>query len=110
MAKKYAKRLRSIGQSTAEYAVLVAIVTMALISMQLYIKRGIQGRLRELAHQLAPGSTPSGAAQYEGNKTSSYTTLQNGTIEEWSDSTTATVYQEDYTERWGGETVDIETN
>jgi hypothetical protein len=76
--------------------------------MQLYIKRGIQGRLRDLAVQLAPGNSPSGAAQYEGTKVSDYTTLQSGIIIEQSDSTTATVYQDDNTQRWGGETVVVE--
>ena len=34
------------GQSTLEYAVLIIIVLGALLSIQVYIKRGIQGRLR----------------------------------------------------------------
>ena len=108
MQKEYVKRLRRIGQSTAEYAVLLAIVALALVSMQLYIKRSIQGRIRELASQLAPGNTPSGAAQYEGKKVSNYTTVQSGVIIEQSDSSTANVYQSDTTQRWGGETVDVE--
>jgi len=41
------KFLRKIkGQSTLEYAVLIIIVIGALLSIQVYIKRGIQGRLR----------------------------------------------------------------
>ncbi len=32
------------GQSTAEYAVLIALVIGAAIAMQTYVKRGLQGR------------------------------------------------------------------
>ena len=51
------------GQSTVELAVLVAVVTGALLAMQIYIKRGIAGRLRGAAdqagEQFAPLSTTS---------------------------------------------------
>ncbi|NLE65284.1 MAG: hypothetical protein GX606_05160 [Elusimicrobia bacterium] len=36
----------SRAQSTLEYAVLVTIVVAALLSMQIYMKRGIQGKLQ----------------------------------------------------------------
>ncbi len=35
------------AQSTLEYAILIVIVIGALITIQTYIKRGIQGRLRQ---------------------------------------------------------------
>ena len=42
------KFLRKIkGQSTLEYAVLIIIIIGALLSIQAYIKRGIQGRLKQ---------------------------------------------------------------
>ena len=108
MSPQSVKRLKRIGQSTSEYAVLLAIVALALITMQLYIKRGIQGRIRELAVQLAPGNSPSGAAQYESPKTSNYTTQSNGVIIEQSDSLNSQVYQDDVTERWGDENVQVD--
>ena len=37
------------GQSTIEYAAVIAIVSAALVSMAIYVKRGISGRLRESA-------------------------------------------------------------
>ena len=37
------------GQSTFEYAALIAIVAAALLSMAIYVKRSISGRLRENA-------------------------------------------------------------
>ncbi len=52
-----------IAQSTLEYAVLIACVVSALIAMQIYIKRGMQGRLRQsgdsLGEQYAPNSVDS---------------------------------------------------
>lgn len=39
----------SHGQSMAEYAILLAIVSASLIGMQTYMKRGIQGVIRAAA-------------------------------------------------------------
>jgi len=36
------------AQSTAEYAILIAIVVGAVVAMQVYIRRGIQGRIKEV--------------------------------------------------------------
>jgi hypothetical protein len=56
------KFLRKIkGQSTLEYAVLIIIVIGALLSIQVYIKRGVQGRLKsatdDIGDQYSPGNT-----------------------------------------------------
>ena len=40
------------GQSTLEYAVLVVIIIGALLSIQFYIKRGVQGRLKSAADDI----------------------------------------------------------
>ena len=40
------------AQSTLEYAVLIIIVIGALIAIQSYVKRGIQGRLRQAADDI----------------------------------------------------------
>lgn len=40
------------GQSTLEYAVLIIIVVAALLSIQVYIKRGVQGRLKSSADDI----------------------------------------------------------
>jgi len=51
------------AQSTLEYAVVIVCVVAALLAIQVYIKRGIQGRLRSSAdsigEQYAPGNTTS---------------------------------------------------
>lgn len=39
-------RLNKRAQSTLEYALIVAVVVGALLAMQIYVKRGLQGRLR----------------------------------------------------------------
>ena len=49
------------GQSTMEYAVLIIIIIAALIAVLTYIKRGVQGRMKQSADdigdQYSPGNT-----------------------------------------------------
>ena len=49
------------GQSTLEYAVLIIIIIGALLSIQVYIKRGVQGRLKsatdDIGDQFSVGNT-----------------------------------------------------
>jgi len=35
------------AQTTAEYAIVIAIVVGAVVAMQVYIKRGLQGRIKD---------------------------------------------------------------
>ena len=57
------------GQSTAEYAILIAVVIAAVVGMQVYVKRGLQGKEKDVAdHLTSTGSgTLAGTAlkQYE---------------------------------------------
>ena len=46
------------GQSTLEYVILVAVVVAALIAMGIYMKRGLQGRLRESTDQVSEQYSP----------------------------------------------------
>ena len=48
--KKFLKKCKA--QSTLEYAVLIMIVIGALLSIQIYIRRGIQGRLRQASDDI----------------------------------------------------------
>lgn len=54
-------RRRKKGQSTLEYAILIIIIIGALLSIQVYIKRGIQGRLKgaadDIGDQFSVGNT-----------------------------------------------------
>jgi len=49
------------GQSTLEYAVLIVVIIGALLTIQVYMKRGIQGRLMgasdDIGDQYSPGNT-----------------------------------------------------
>ncbi|MFH1519362.1 MAG: hypothetical protein ABIE75_02185 [Candidatus Omnitrophota bacterium] len=49
------------AQSTLEYALIAAVVAGGLIAMQVYLKRGLQGKLKsasdELGEQYSPGYT-----------------------------------------------------
>ena len=40
------------GQSTLEYAVLIVVIIGALLTLQVYIKRGVQGRFRSAADDI----------------------------------------------------------
>jgi len=51
-SKRKTNKYRQIAQSTLEYAVVIACITGALIAMQFYVKRSIQGRLREAADEI----------------------------------------------------------
>lgn len=86
MQKKYL--YKSVGQSITEYAVLMAVVAAALIAMQVYIKRGIQGKIRDLADQI------SSRAYEPGRTISNYTTNQSGVLVQQYDRGVARTYQD----------------
>ncbi len=58
---KFFIQRRKKGQSTLEYAILIIIVLAALLSIQVYVKRGIQGRFKsaadDIGEQFSPGNT-----------------------------------------------------
>ena len=54
------------GQSTLEYAMIIMVIAAGIIAMQVYMKRGIQGKLRS--------STDSIGKQYSAGKTTSLVT------------------------------------
>lgn len=51
------------AQSTVEYAVLISVVVSGLLITQVYLKRGLQGKLRDstdqIGEQYSPGRTTS---------------------------------------------------
>ena len=51
------------GQSTLEYAMIIMVLAAGIIAMQVYMKRSIQGKLREstdsIGKQYSAGSTTS---------------------------------------------------
>ena len=66
--------LRKIkGQSTLEYAMIIAVVVGALFAIQIYMRRGVQGKLREATDDI-------GGQYSAGNVTSKFTTEQVGSL------------------------------
>ena len=53
------RRLRK-GQSTAEYAIVIGLVIAAAVAMQVYVKRSIQGKMKDAADYNDPSSTAIG--------------------------------------------------
>ncbi|OGX40610.1 MAG: hypothetical protein A2984_02720 [Omnitrophica WOR_2 bacterium RIFCSPLOWO2_01_FULL_41_12] len=50
--------LRKIGkraQTTAEYAILIALVVGAVVAMQVYLRRGLQGRVKDVVDDIDLG-------------------------------------------------------
>jgi Flp pilus assembly pilin Flp len=52
------------GQSVLEYAILMVIIIAALLTLQTYIKRGIQGRLRSATDDIGSQYTTSEGANW----------------------------------------------
>ena len=52
---------KSKGQTITEYAILLIVVIGSLLAIQVYIKRGVQGRLKsaadDIGEQFSPGNT-----------------------------------------------------
>ena len=73
------RMLRKRGQSTLEYAVLIVVIIAALIAMQVYLKRGLQGRLREssdqIGEQFSPGYTTSNRVTRSGSSVTESRTI-----------------------------------
>ena len=55
--------VKSKGQSTLEYVILLGFVVAALIAMGVYMRRGTEGKLRESVDQIG--------GQYDARKTTS---------------------------------------
>jgi Flp pilus assembly pilin Flp len=54
------------GQNTAEYAIVIALIIGAVIAMQTYVKRGLQGRMKDGTDYIATETKEIGTTkQYE---------------------------------------------
>ena len=60
------RRNRS-GQSTAEYAIVLGLVIAAALAMQVYVRRGIQGKMKDATDYNDPAATMLKTTQYEPN-------------------------------------------
>jgi len=69
--------LNKKGQNTLEYAVIIAVIVAALIAMQGYIKRGVQGKLKASADDIGDQFSAQNTAS---NSTSQLTANSTETI------------------------------
>lgn len=88
------------AQTTAEYAILIGLVVAALVAMQTYVKRGLQGRMRDATDTFANQTINLGTTtQYEpyylqqgsattSTSTASETTALGGAINRTTNATT----------------------
>ncbi len=54
------------GQNAAEYVIVFALVIAAAVAMQTYVKRGLQGRMKDATDHIATGTSELGTTtQYE---------------------------------------------
>lgn len=74
---------RRKAQSALEYSVLLAIIVGAIVVMQIYIKRGVQGRFREATDDVGEQFDP-------GHQVYSYETKSTSTIHETTNTTGVT--------------------
>jgi Flp pilus assembly pilin Flp len=59
-------KLNKKAQSTAEYALVIALVIAAVVAMQVYVRRGLQGRMKDTTDYLATQTNALGdLKQYE---------------------------------------------
>ncbi len=61
------------AQSTLEYAVLIIVIIGALLSIQTYIKRGVQGRLKSASDDIGDQFSVGNTNHIKTTKTSSKT-------------------------------------
>jgi uncharacterized protein (UPF0333 family) len=99
--------VRTKGQSTLEYVILLGFVVAALIAMGVYMKRASEGKLRESTDQVGEQYDPF-------NTSSNYTTVSNMSQSEtsYSDgSSIVTINAGDNTQnKTGSEKVEAWTN
>lgn len=66
------------GQSTLEYAIIIAVVVGALLAIQVYVKRGVQGRFKQAADDIGEQFS-AGHGTYN-TTTKSYTSSNESTV------------------------------
>ena len=101
------------AQSAVEYGVILAVITAALLAMQMYVKRGAMGRLRtsadSLGEQYAPRHTTSNLTLTITSDTVTESTLEKdkdiGGGKKADVTVTKTTINNETTQRTGKETV-----
>lgn len=80
-------RRKSLGQSTAEYAIVIGLVIAAAVAMQVYVKRGIQGKMKDATDFNDPAASMLTTKQYEPNYATTTRMVTTRDAEEKTDTT-----------------------
>lgn len=88
------------GQSTLEYALLIAAVVAGLVMMQIYVKRGFGGKIKKSVDDMGEQYDP---VAYSSNFTTNSHSMTNDTVA--SKVTTSTLVDNQTNDRTGSETV-----
>ena len=93
------------GQNTAEYAILIGVIVAAAIAMQIYVRRGMQARIKSAVdYSQTADSTIFNTSQYEPYyMDSSLEATSDSTSHEWMEKGGAITrdIENQYTERTG---------
>jgi Flp pilus assembly pilin Flp len=94
------------AQSTLEYALIIAAVVGALVAINAYMKKGVQGRLKESTDQIGKQFDASGSFTSAWKSEGSGTTTTTETRDTSTGATTSKVEQAEKvtkseTEEWG---------
>ena len=103
-ASRIKHRASRWGQSITEYTVFITVVVMALLAMQIYFKRGVQGKIKDMVGYL-------GSESYNPNSTYSEFSTDTSVVYEttFEDGIRTTQTLLDQTNRTGEEIVLPET-
>ncbi|MFA6349798.1 MAG: hypothetical protein WCY12_02575 [Candidatus Omnitrophota bacterium] len=66
------KGFGKIAQTTAEYAVLIAVVVGAVVAMQIYVRRGLQGRVKDVVDRVADNTDTQASDIFTGSQYEPY--------------------------------------
>ncbi len=92
--------LNKKGQSTLEYGVVIAVVVAGLLLMQNYIKKGVQGKLKESADDIGSQyATNATSRTFSNSSTNSTTNTSAGD----NPVTNSTIYQKSFRNSTYGE-------
>lgn len=91
---------RQRGQSTLEYALLIAAVVAGLVVMQMYVKRGMAGRLKSATDELGEQYDPTA---FNSNYTTNTHSKRNETVA--NKTTNSILVDAETTTRTGSESV-----
>jgi uncharacterized protein (UPF0333 family) len=90
------------GQSLLEYSLILAAIIVAIIFMQGYVRRGLQGRLRSAADDIGDQYSVWGSMNYLTNRQSN--TTETVSLTAGNQANLTTVYN-DITNKTGNETL-----